>query len=85
MKSRLLNVVVSSLAGSASGFFAFRNEERKKYEEEKVQEGYRLAVHQHPATHLPTATGGGMGSTSYSWKKGAEEQPYDRRHLPFKL
>lgn len=85
MKSRLLNVVVSSLVGSASGFFAFRNEERKRYEEEKVREGYRLVTHNYPPTFPPTVTGGGLGSTSYSWKKGDEEQPYDRRHLSFKL
>ena len=85
MKSRLFNVVVSGLVGGYAGFFAFRNEERKKYEEEKLREGYRLVSQYHPPTHTGTVTGGAMGRTSYSWKKGDEEKPYDRRHLPFKF
>ncbi len=85
MKSRLLNVVVSSLVGSAAGFFAFRNEERKKYEDGMRLKEYSLEVRNHPATYPPTATGGGMGSTSYSWKRGDEEQPYDSKHRSFKF
>lgn len=85
MKSRLLNVVVSSLTGSAAAFFTFRNQEMKKYEDSMKLKGYSLEVQNHSAKHPPTATGGGMGSTSYFWKKEDEGQPYDSRHLPFKF
>ena len=89
MKSRLFNVVVSGLVGGAVGFFAVRNEERKKYEKEMELKGYRLHSEQLPPndrqTGTATTSGGFTNPVTYSWKKGEEEKPYDGRHRPFKF
>lgn len=86
MKSRVFNVVMSGVVGGASGFFTFRNEERKKYEKEMELKGYCLHEERVVSDRQTgTVTMGSPGWNQYLWKKGDEEQSYDRKHRPFKF